>query len=411
MAAGGIERDIGSSIELAQPGALRQFPQLVAIVAAVLQTAHPGAVVVGGGGQEGHHVLRMRAFGEPVEIELHQVGILSPVRHLIEHGLGRGRGPAGIELELPGQRRAVERHLLAAGGGDHVLADLDHHVADILARGADMAEHRFRKGAVAAVAVIGHRIRLGGVGDQEIGGTADPCQPAAQVLVGQPQRIVAAGVQKHQPQPGHLLQHLHHPVQRHRLRHHLGQVVQRQVDRHQIVLVVDLKGVAGVVEQRHVRLLGLRGELVEQLVHAVAGQVGAEEDLEVQVGQRRGDVMGVVQRIVELRRVLIGAVADHQRGADIRRRQPRPDQRRQQQQPQHGPAQGGHRAGGGPGGVIVQTSVHTLVHTPMHTSVHTQLTGPRRGTVPGQPKPVLQQSHSPAGPGSVPVPDRQPGSG
>ena len=46
-------------------------------------------------------------------------------------------------------------------------------------------------------------------------------------------------------------------------------------------------------------------------------------DLEAERGQRPGDVVGVVGRIGEQRRVLIGRIADHQRDALSRRRERR----------------------------------------------------------------------------------------
>ena len=69
-------------------------------------------------------------------------------------------------------------HLIAAGRRQHVLAHRDHHRGDVLAGRADRwPEDRLRERSVPPAAVVGDVVGLGGEGEEEPGGVADPGEP------------------------------------------------------------------------------------------------------------------------------------------------------------------------------------------------------------------------------------------
>ena len=69
---------------------------------------------------------------------------------------------------------------------------------------------------------------------------------------------------------------------------------------------------AGIEEQAGVRILQLRIELAQQLLHACLVLIHRFDHDEVQAAQHIRDRAAVVDRIGQRRRVQIGAVADHQ---------------------------------------------------------------------------------------------------
>src|SRR5262249_45471552 len=74
-----------------------------------------------------------------------------------------------------------ERALFAAGRAPHVIAHIDHHVADAFALAIDVAKQRRREGAVAAGAIKSDLSRLGRVDDHHAGRCLDTGEPAADI--------------------------------------------------------------------------------------------------------------------------------------------------------------------------------------------------------------------------------------
>ena len=60
------------------------------------------------------------------------------------------------------------------------------------------------------------------------------------------------------------------------------------------------------------------GEIAHLGVERALVEVDAEDDVEAGALQRRGDLVGVVDRIGKLRDLLVGGVADHERDALFR---------------------------------------------------------------------------------------------
>ena len=87
---------------------------------------------------------------------------------------------------------------------------------------------------------------------------------------------------------------------------------------------------AGVEEQRGPRTTQGTREIAKLAVERRLVDIGGRDHLEAKLTQRRGHVVGVVRRIGQLDRVLVGAVADDEGDALMRRRKPirrsRPDQ-------------------------------------------------------------------------------------
>ena len=195
MRAGGIAREI----ELEQPAfapAQRQAPQQLLDVGARRRRRRlrRRADLA----EQRPHVGDVGAVGIAFEIDRQQGGIALAAGEAPQQRLRRriARRFAG-EVELPRQRRILPRDLRAAGGGDDVAAHRDHHRRHVDPRRGDMAEQRARERAVAAGAVVGDVVGLGGEGDQETRRVADPRQPGrAQRDIEVFERIVAAGVEE-----------------------------------------------------------------------------------------------------------------------------------------------------------------------------------------------------------------------
>ena len=137
-------------------------------------------------------------------------------------------------------------------------------------------------------------------------------EPARQV---RRQRIVAAGVEENDVGPRVGLHAAQHQIEIDGAEIEIGLGLDLGVDRHEIVLAGDLQSVAGVEQQRHVGVRQLFAEAPHRRAHALIIEVEPADHLEAQSLQRRRHVGGVVGRVLQLRRVLVGGVADHQRHA------------------------------------------------------------------------------------------------
>ena len=127
------------------------------------------------------------------------------------------------------------------------------------------------------------------------------------------ERIVAAGIEEHQLDLGvaHGLVERQVDIDRRpQLDVHLRLDV--GIDRQQVVGTADRDAVAGVEEYGDVGALRPLAELEQLLRHRVAGEVGAFDDVEADIAQRRRHRLGVDRRVRKLRNVLVGAVADHE---------------------------------------------------------------------------------------------------
>ena len=129
------------------------------------------------------------------------------------------------------------------------------------------------------------------------------------------QRIVPAGIEEHQVGLGAALHLLQHQIDRHGLEVEIALGVETGIDRGDVVLPRHLQAMAGIEEQRHV---GAAQGLLERADGLLGGgpvEVASLDDLEAETSQRHRHAAGIVGRIGELHRVLIGRVADHQRDA------------------------------------------------------------------------------------------------
>lgn len=85
------------------------------------------------------------------------------------------------------------------------------------------------------------------------------------------------------------------------------------VDWQQIVLAAHLHAVTGVEEQRLGAGLHLVAEVGQRAQHFLVAHVGANGDIEAVLRQFGGDVVGVVDRILQRAGTRVGRVADDQR--------------------------------------------------------------------------------------------------
>ena len=212
MRAGGIAREI----EFEQPTfapAQRQAPQQVLDVGARRRRRRLRRRA--DFAEQRPHVGDVGAVGIAIEIDRQQRGIALAAGEAPQQRLRRRIARRfASEVELPRQRRILPRDLRAAGGGNDVAAHRDHHRRNVDARRGDMAEQRAREWAVAAGAVVGDVVGLGGEGDQEIRRVADPRQPRrVQRDVEVFERIVAAGVEEDEVDAVRLRQPLEHAVE------------------------------------------------------------------------------------------------------------------------------------------------------------------------------------------------------
>ena len=86
------------------------------------------------------------------------------------------------------------------------------------------------------------------------------------------------------------------------------------VCRDQIVYAADLHAVTGIIDDRPIRLFGLRAELAQGGEEFVAGEVGGKpHGRKAETAKGLGDQPGVARRVIELLHILVGAIADDQR--------------------------------------------------------------------------------------------------
>ena len=219
----------------------------------------------------------------------------------------RAQAPVRFDL-LRGRRRhqrdgraaerAVDERLLpSAGHGDHVVAHAAERDADVEAGLGEMPDQRGGVRAVDAVAVIGNRTGLGGIGDQRVGAdVVDLGKPApgggadadGAQLCGK--RIVAAGVEQDQPQPAHRLQRPDDAVERHRLVFDVVVAAELGIDRDQIIGAADLDAVAGIVDHRDVGVLRRDQEFAHAALEVDDAEIVARnDDLEADRSEQRRD--------------------------------------------------------------------------------------------------------------------------
>ena len=133
------------------------------------------------------------------------------------------------------------------------------------------------------------------------------------------QRIVAAGVEHHDLDARRELQRRLDVVDRRHFVAHAQFVLKLGVDGHQIILAFELHAVAGVIEQRRIRRLGLARELRDGLIHLPLLDVEFQSDIESDRPQRLRDVGGVVARVGQGGRVRVVCIADDERYPPVRR--------------------------------------------------------------------------------------------
>ncbi len=195
-----------------------------------------------------------------------------------------------------------------------------------------MPEQRLREWAVASEAVVGDGVGLRGEGDQETRGVADARQARrfqrdVEIL----ERIVAAGVEKHEMDARALRQRVEHVVEMDRPLLDVVDGMQLGVDGKEIVVGGDLQAMAAVIEQGNVGRRGALAEIRDGAPHPRLIEIDAERHPEPQGLKRLGDVPCVVGRVGELANRPVAAVADDQRDAAFRQRRADRDQGQQRQ--------------------------------------------------------------------------------
>ena len=120
------------------------------------------------------------------------------------------------------------------------------------------------------------------------------------------QRIVAAGVEQHNAGLGLPFHLLEDERQRQAFEIGIAFTGEPRVDRHEIVLPPDRHAMARIEEQGKVGAGQLDAELADHPLHGSLVEVMAFKNLEAQPPQRRGHVGGIVLRVLQFRRILIG---------------------------------------------------------------------------------------------------------
>ena len=101
--------------------------------------------------------------------------------------------------------------------------------------------------------------------------------------------VVAAGIDDEDADVAGVLQVVDHVLQIGELAQ-VGLVVELGIDRREIVDALILQAVTGIEHQRRVGLARLLGEADEDILHVGAIEVGAEQHVEAEILQRRGEV-------------------------------------------------------------------------------------------------------------------------
>ena len=127
------------------------------------------------------------------------------------------------------------------------------------------------------------------------------------------ERIVAAGIEDHEPQLARAGNCGDQLLQRHGLRLRIAVGDEFGVDRDQIIDAADLHAMTGIIHHRPIGLFGLGAELVQGREELVAGQIRRQRHgRKTEVAKRGRDQFGIARRIGERLHVLVGAVADDQ---------------------------------------------------------------------------------------------------
>ena len=186
-----------------------------------------------------------------------------------------------------------------------------------------MLRQRHRERAVLAVAIRRRRAGLGRIGDQHVrAGRLDLGQALPDRarrdgsfhVLGE--RIVPAGVENHQPQLLGGFDRQQHAVQRKRLVIDVGVAFQLGIHRNQVIRAVHLDAVAGVIDHGDIGIARAVGKIAQRAAGFGRRQIVAGiDDVEAGILQCRGDHGAVIDRVRQLRHVLIGRIAEHQRHA------------------------------------------------------------------------------------------------
>ncbi len=186
-----------------------------------------------------------------------------------------------------------------------------------------MVRQRRRERAVLAVTIGRRRTGLGRIGDQDVRagrldlGQALPDRARSdRALHGPGERIVAAGVENHQPQLLGRLDRDQDAVEREAFVIDVGVAFQPRIDGNQVVPAVHLDAVAGVIDHRDIGIARAIGEIAQRATGLGRRQVAAGiDDVEAGVLQRRRDPGAVVNRIGQRCDILVVGIAQHQRHA------------------------------------------------------------------------------------------------
>ncbi len=131
------------------------------------------------------------------------------------------------------------------------------------------------------------------------------------------ERIIAAGIEHQNAQILCLLQ-IGDQVVDPRHAPQIGLVGNLRIDRHQVIDAVVLQRMTAVVEHGDVGFARGAGKANFSVVQTCLVDIDRQDGVEADARERGRDIPGIVARIGQLWRVLIGAVADHQRHAFFR---------------------------------------------------------------------------------------------
>jgi hypothetical protein len=176
---------------------------------------------------------------------------------------------------------------------------------------------------VLAIAIVGRRSGLRRIGDQRIGrGRFDPaetardgasCGSALPAHRGE-KRVVAAGIQDHQPQVLRAVGRGHEPLQWNRLVLGVAIAGKPGVDRDQIVCASDLQPVPGEIDHRDVGLIRRRFEPADRPFELEISDIELDVDrVEPGIAEQLRNRARIARRIRELRHCLIVGIPDNQR--------------------------------------------------------------------------------------------------
>ena len=132
-----------------------------------------------------------------------------------------------------------------------------------------------------AVAVIGHGARLGGKGDQRLGGRRfDARQTTFDGPAGHPsfhgaaERVVAAGVEQDQLEPLDTIERVQHPLERYGLVFDVEVAQQSRIDRDEVVHAVDFDTVSRIIHDGDVGVPRRLGKLAQRPAQIRDAEIG-----------------------------------------------------------------------------------------------------------------------------------------